>query len=106
MARAATSRREHFRFHPPKRTTPQALREFRADLGCTQEQLALALGVSHRGYQNWEEGQFQAPGLLTLALRQLSFKRVQQRSVARKRKRDRLLAESLQHAPPVDEKYF
>ena len=75
-------------------------------LGLTQVALASELGVSELSVWKWEHGRCGAPSLLTLALAYLQRRRVQRKSVAKRRKREKLLAESLRLRPPVKHKFY
>lgn len=82
------------------------LRSVRLSLGFTQGGFAAAVGACRRSLQYWEQGVNPVPAMLTLAVRALSFRAVQRRSVARSRKLKRQLAESLRLSPPVKEKFY
>ena len=82
------------------------VRRIRLSLGFTQGGFARVVGVTKRSLQHWEYGTRPVPAMLTLAVRALSFRAVQRRSIARKRKLKRQLAESLRLSPPVKEKFY
>jgi DNA-binding XRE family transcriptional regulator len=50
---------------------PTELKEVRAHMGFTQEQLAITLGVHRLSVIRWEGGTHRIPPMLTLALKQL-----------------------------------
>jgi DNA-binding XRE family transcriptional regulator len=51
---------------------PIELKEVRARLGFTQEQLAIELGVHRLSVIRWEAGTHRIPPMLTLAIKQLT----------------------------------
>lgn len=92
--------------YTPCTLSPSDVKAQRTALGLTQVALAAELGVSELSVWKWEHGRCSAPSLLTLALAYLNRRRVQRRSIARKRKRERLLAESLRLRPPVKHLFY
>jgi DNA-binding XRE family transcriptional regulator len=58
---------------------PDELKEFRARLGFTQEQLAIELGVHRLSVIRWETGARKIPPMLTLALKQVELEHYQMR---------------------------
>ena len=72
--------------------SPEDLREFRRELGLSQERLAAALGVSMRAVQTWEGREHPIPPLLAPALegvRKRLVKDVRQRGERARRAADR-----------------
>jgi len=49
------------------------LRKIRKDFGLTQSELAEYLKTPYRTYVQWERGQRRIPGLLEVALKQVSY---------------------------------
>ena len=52
--------------------TPTDFRAWRATMGCTQQQAALALGVSLRTIKAWEGGETAVPAIVPLACEALA----------------------------------
>lgn len=92
--------------YTPCTLSPSDVKAQRTALGLTQVALAAELGVSELSVWKWEHGRCSAPSLLTLALAYLNRRRVQRRSIQKRRKRDRLLAESLRLRPPVKHLFY
>lgn len=101
-----TSRREHSLYHPPERTSISNLRRVGRELDCTHRQLATLLGVSLATLEHWLSGRTQVPRPMTLALAYLQRRRVQRKSVQKRRKREKLLKQSLELRPPVKHKFY
>jgi DNA-binding XRE family transcriptional regulator len=62
---------------------PTELKEVRARMGFTQEQLATTLGVHRLSVIRWEAGTHRIPLMLTLALKQLERELYQARDETR-----------------------
>lgn len=108
MGRVTTSarRRELPPIYPPAQLTPDDVVRFRAELGYSQSQLARSLGLSIDACQSWEQRLRSVPKWLPLAFQTLRFRAIQRKSVAKRRKRERLLAESLIISPPVKHLFY
>ncbi len=52
---------------------PDDIRHYRGRLGLSQGALALALGMSKRGVEDWEGGRREPPAYLRLALERLAI---------------------------------
>lgn len=106
MAATTPHRRELSHCYTLSPLTAHELRRVRLSLGYSQPAFAAAVGACRRSLQYWEQGVNPVPAMLTLAVRALSFRAVQRRSIARKRKLQRLLAESLRLRPPVKHLFY
>ena len=94
--------------HIPPLSLPLAaeLRHTRKALGHSQYTLADVLGVDRTTLHRWEHGQTRAPSFLIYALQQLRFRAIQRKSVQKRRKREKLLKQSLELSPPVKQKFY
>ncbi len=108
MKRATTSprRREHSLHQPPKRTSVADLRLVGRELDCTHRELATLLGISLASLEHWLSGRTPVPLPMTLALRALTHRDLHRRAMAKRRKRQKQLAESLRLRPPVKHLFY
>lgn len=108
MKRATTSprRRELPPISPLPVLSANEVRRIRLSLGFTQGGFARVVGVTKRSLQHWEYGTRPVPAMLTLALRALTHRDLHRRAMAKRRKLERQLAESLRLRPPVKHLFY
>ncbi len=90
----------------PPRIDSRDLQRIRRELGFTIRELAHCLGVCTSTVDHWSYDHADIPRPVTLALAYLQRRRVQRKSVNKRRKKARLLKQSLELRPPVKHLFY